>query len=75
MNGSSQQSKKKFSKKDYEDAIAFALNYPVEIDFIRYDEDKDIFRVVYLDGGWYDMNLLGSFVRSCLKWKGKKQWI
>ena len=24
--------------------------------------------------GWYDFNLCGYYVRSCLNWKGKKAW-
>ncbi len=64
-----------YTEKDYREAIKFALNYPPEADLMKYDEEKDLFRVVVLDGGWYDINLQGSFVRSCLNWKGKKQWI
>ncbi len=66
-----------FTDQDYMNAIKFALNYPVEDDrplTYSYKEDKDIFKVVVFDGGWTTFRLEGSFVRSCLKWKGKKQW-
>ena len=63
---------------DYTDAIKFALNYPVDRDLpltYSYNEDKDIFKVTVMDGGWYTYKLLGSFVRSCFNWKGVKRWI
>jgi len=63
-----------FLEQDYRDAIKFALNYPPAVDFVSYDEDKDIYRVYVYDDGWYDFNLCGYYVRSCLNWKGKKAW-
>jgi hypothetical protein len=63
-----------YSKQDYRDAIEFALNFPPDFDIISYDEDKDIYRVYVFDDGWYDFNLHGYYVRSCLKWKGKRAW-
>ena len=63
-----------YSTDEYTEAINFALNYPPEIDRVEYDQENDVFRVLVLDGGWYDMFLYGSFIRSCLNWKGKKSW-
>ena len=63
-----------FVKEDYYNAIDFALNYPRAFKLVEYDSDKDIYIVLVLDGGWYTVNLLGKFVRSCLKWKGIKKW-
>ena len=64
-----------YIEQDYKEAINFALNYPPEFDFVSYNEDKDLYRVYVFDAGWYDINLEGNYVRSCLKWKGKKVWI
>jgi len=64
----------KFSKTNYHEAINFALNYPPDFDLIRYHEEKDVFIVSVFDEGWYNVNLTGSFVRACLKWKGVRKW-
>ena len=67
-----------YTDNDYINAIKFALNYPVDRDFpvsYSYKDDKDIFKVVVMDGGWVNFKLKGFYVRSCLKWKGEKQWI
>jgi len=64
-----------YTREDYKNSIDFALNYPPEYDLIEYDSEKDLFRVYVFDNGWYDMYLEGFFVRSCLRWKGKRQWI
>jgi hypothetical protein len=63
-----------YTKYDYEKAIEFALNYPPEIGPYYYNIDKDLYIMQGLDGGWYNIKLQGSFVRSCLKWKGIKKW-
>jgi hypothetical protein len=63
-----------YSDQDYIDAIKFALNYPPDVKMYKYDIYKDIYKVNVFDYGWYDLNLTGSFVRSCLKWKGNKIW-
>jgi hypothetical protein len=63
-----------YTKKDYRDAINFALNYPPDFDLVKHDLIKDLYRVYVFDGGWYDINLCGYYVRSCLKWKGIKKW-
>ena len=64
----------KFGGNNYREAINFALNYPPDFDLIKYHEEKDIFIVSVFDEGWYNVNLTGSFVRACLKWKGRKEW-
>ena len=64
-----------YKDKDYMDAIKFVLNYPPDVELYKYDMYKDIYKVSVLDGGWYDFNLMGSLVRSGLKWKGSKIWI
>lgn len=63
-----------YTKHDYEKAIEFALNYPPEIGPYYYSTDKDLYSMCVLVDGWYNINLQGSFVRSCLKWKGIKKW-
>jgi hypothetical protein len=63
-----------YTDKDYLDAIKFVLNYPAEVELRKYDMYKDIYKVSYLEGGWYDMNLEGKLVRSALKYKGVKAW-
>lgn len=65
-----------YTDQDYQNAIKFALNYsdrdlPLTYSF---NEEKDIYKVTLMDGGWYTFRLDGFFVRSCLKWKGKRQW-
>ena len=65
-----------YNDKDYKNAIAFALNFPSDYRLVKYDFDKDIYKVDVFDYGWYcDIKLQGSFVRSCLKYKGHKKWI
>lgn len=67
-----------YTETDYINAIKFALNYPQDRDLpltYSYKEDKDIYKVTWMDGGWHTFRLEGKFVRSCLKWKGKKQWV
>ena len=62
---------------DYTNAIKFALNNPIKRDIPishSYNEDNDIFKVVDMDGGWVNFKLNGFYVRSCLKWRGIKQW-
>lgn len=63
-----------FTRREYEEAIAFALNYPPEIHNWKYQHGKDIFKVLLFDAGWYTIKLEGKFVRSCLKWQGIKKW-
>lgn len=63
-----------YKEQDYKDAINFALNYPPSFKMLDYDNEKDICNVDVFDYGWYNINLNGSFVRSCLHWKGKKKW-
>jgi hypothetical protein len=64
-----------YNDQNYLDAIGFALNYPPDYNLTKYDIIKDIFKVDVFDGGWYSgIRLQGSFVRSCLKWKGIKKW-
>lgn len=66
-----------YTEQDYLNAVKFGLNYPQDNDIpvsYSYDEDKDIYKVVIFDGGWVHFKLHGFFVRSCLKWKGRKQW-
>lgn len=65
---------RQFTEEEYEEAIKFALNYPPVVKAKKYDEEKDIFRVLLFDAGWYHMKLEGKFVRSCLKWQGIKKW-
>jgi len=64
---------KKYTKNDYTAAIRFVLNYPPEFDY-RYNIHKDIYRCNVFDQGWYDVKLDGKFVRSALKWSGKRYW-
>ena len=63
-----------YVEKDYKKAIEFALNYPPKVMAYYYDQYKDIYKVQLLDDGMYTIKLTGSFVRSCLKWKGIKRW-
>lgn len=63
-----------YIESDYKDAMNFALNYPPDFDLVNYDEELDLYRVSVFDAGWYSLSLHGFFVRSCLKWKGKKLW-
>jgi len=63
-----------YTKANYRDAMNFALNYPPDFDLVNYDEDLDIYQVSVFDEGWYSIALYGFFIRSCLIWKGKKQW-
>ena len=63
-----------YTKEDYREAINFALNYPPDFDLVKHDEEKDLYRVYVFDAGWYDINLEGYYVRSCLKWKGIRKW-
>lgn len=65
----------RYTEKDYQEAIEFAFNYPPEIMKWKYIDDDDNYDVILLDGGIYNIKLQGFFVRSCLKWKGKKQWV
>ena len=55
-------------------AISFALNYPTECELVKHDVIKKVYKVRYLDGGWYEIDLSESFVRSCIKWQGQKAW-
>ncbi len=67
--------KTKYTKLDYIDALDFGLNYPAQgFDYLYYDDQKDLFYVLVRDNGLYNTSLQGFFVRSCLKWKGHKQW-
>ena len=63
-----------YTQDDYKSAIEFALNYPPEVKSFHYNNPKDIYDVVLMDEGWYNIKLEGKFVRDCLKWKGIKQW-
>jgi len=63
-----------YTKDDYQHAIEFALNYPPKVGPYHYDIHKDIYIVDILDTGWYNINVEGCFVRSCLTWKGIKSW-
>lgn len=63
-----------YTQDDYIKAIQFALNYPPDVTLRKHDIYKDIYKVTVFDQGWYDFNLQGDFVRSCLKWKGIKKW-
>lgn len=64
-----------YTKDDYQQAVEFALNYPSEVGSYYYDMHMDLYNVDYMEGGWYSAILQGSFVRSCLKWKGIKKWV
>lgn len=67
-----------YTDQDYTNAIKFALNFPQDRDIpltYSYNEDKDIYKCTVMDRGWYTVKLQGFFVRSCLKWNGKKEWI
>lgn len=69
---------KNYSDKDYQEAIKFVLNYPVDRDIpltYSYKEDKDIFKVVIMDGGWVNFKLTGKTVRLALAYEGIKQWV
>jgi len=58
--------------KDYVEAIKFVLNFPPEGIVVRYySEEKDVWVVDVLDGGWYTIKLNGDLIRSAAKWKGK----
>jgi len=59
---------------DYEDAINFALNYPDNFEFVEYYPDSDLYEMQVFDNGWWHIKLDGYYIRSCLKWKGKKVW-
>lgn len=63
-----------FTKKDYTEAIRFALNFPDDYRLVKYDMYKDIYIVEVMDGGWWTVRLEGKFVRSCLNFKGVKRW-
>ena len=64
-----------YTDDDYKKAILFALNYKRDLPMAyHYNEDQDIFKVNLMDEGWYSVSLKGFFVRSCLKWRGIKQW-
>ena len=63
-----------YTKDDYQQAIEFALNYPPKVGPYYYDISKDIYIVDILDTGWYNIAVQGHFVRSCLTWKGMKNW-
>ncbi len=63
-----------FSREEYTKAIEFALNYPPKVHNWVYKYGKDIFKVLLFDEGFYEINLDGQFVRSCLKWQGLKKW-
>jgi hypothetical protein len=55
----------------YIEAAKFALNSEagsLVIHGIRYNEDKDKYKVSVFDDGWYTVKLNGSFIRSCFKW-------
>jgi hypothetical protein len=68
-----------FTNQDYQKAIKFALNYgdrDLPLTY-SYKDDKDIYKVTVMDGGWITFRLDGFFVRSCLQWLGKgniNQW-
>jgi hypothetical protein len=67
-----------YIEQNYTNAIKFALNYPQDRDLpltYSYNEEKDIYKCVLMDGGRYTVKLQGSLVRSALKWGGRKQWI
>jgi len=67
----------KYTNDDYIRAIDLALNYPVDFSYRYYSQQKDLFIVDVMDGGWYyGIKLQGSFVRSCLKWvkNGTVNW-
>jgi len=67
-----------YIEQDYKNAIKFALNFPlhdIPISY-SYDEDKDVFRgnIFVAGDAWHSFKLQGGFIRSCLKWKGKREW-
>lgn len=66
---------KKYTEKDYLEAIKFVLNYPTEVELIKYNSSKDIYKVRVQDGGWYEIRLQGDLIRKALKWKGKRKWM
>ena len=57
------------------DAIGFALNWPTEWELIKHDLFKKVYKVRYMDGGWYHLDLTEDFVRSCMKWRWQKTWV
>ena len=65
-----------YDESDYLEAIKFALNYPPKVlpDYY-YSVAKDVYVVDLFDDGGYRVRLMGSFVRSCIKWKGVKKWV
>jgi len=64
-----------YTDDDYKNAIKFALNYQRDLPLTySYKEEKDLYKVTVMDGGWTTIRLDGFFVRRCLKWKGKRQW-
>lgn len=68
-------SEKKYTEKEIYDACMFALNYPREIEVVRHDVITDKFLVRIWEYGYPDnIRLDGSFVRSCIEWKGKREW-
>jgi hypothetical protein len=54
--------------------IGFALNWPTEYELLYYNAYDCVYRVRYLEGGWYEINLDETFVRSCMTHAGEKQW-
>ena len=66
---------KKYTDKDYLEAIKFVLNYPTDVELIKYNSSKDIYKVRVLDRGWWEIRLQGDLVRKALKWKGKRKWM
>jgi hypothetical protein len=64
---------KTYTKQDYHDAINFCLNYPTEFDYY-YNLTKDIYTCNVLVDGWHTLKLEGGFVRTALKYEGKRQW-
>jgi hypothetical protein len=63
--------------------IAFALNYPTEFELIGYYPNRKVrnatgtglYKVQYLEGGWYTIDLDATFVRSCMTTQGPKAWV
>lgn len=66
----------KYTSTHYTNAILFALNIYEDTPLSwKYSEEKDLYTVeVLIEGGWHHINLKGSFVRHCLKYKGIKKW-
>jgi hypothetical protein len=68
-------SDKKYSDKEIKEAIMFALNYPREVEVVRYDVIQDKYLCRVWEYGYPDnIRLDGFFIRSCLEWQGKKEW-